>query len=81
MLPEVYGTGNVTITVGGADSVGNVVIFKPNVSIPIQTSNPWAQIDQNEARVVTLQVGANSNVTSWQLTEANWQITVVQDTR
>ena len=81
VLPEVYGTGNVTITVGGADSVGNVVIFKPNVSIPIQTSNPWAQIDQNEARVVTLQVGANSNVTSWQLTEANWQITVVQDTR
>ena len=81
VLPEVYGTGNVTITVGGADSVGNVVIFKPNVSIPIQTSNPWAQIDQNEARVVTLQVGSNSNVTSWQLTEANWQITVVQDTR
>jgi len=81
VLPEVYGTGNITITVGGADSVGNVVVFKPNVTIPIQTSNPWAQIDQNEARVVTLQVGANSAVNSWQMTEANWQITVVQDTR
>jgi hypothetical protein len=69
------------VTIGGADSVANVVVFKPNVTIPIQTSNPWAQIDQNEARVVTLQVGANSNVTSWQLTEADWQITVVQDTR
>ena len=81
VLPEVYGTGNITVTIGGADSVANVVVFKPNVTIPIQTSNPWAQIDQNEARVVTLQVGANSNVTSWQLTEADWQITVVQDTR
>jgi len=81
VLPEVYGTGNITVTVGGADSVANIVVFKPNVTIPIQTSNPWAQIDQNEARVVTLQVGANSAVNSWQMTEANWQITVVQDTR
>jgi hypothetical protein len=81
VLPEVYGTGNVTVTIGGADSVANAVVYNANVSMPIQTSDPWVQIDQNEARVVTMQVGSNSAINSWQMTAANWQVTVVQDTR
>ena len=81
VLPEVYGTGNVTVTIGGADSVANTVVYNANVTMPIQTSDPWVQIDQNEARVVTMQVGSNSAVNSWQMTAANWQVTVVQDTR
>ena len=81
VLPEVYGTGNVNITVGGADSVESAPVYKPTVSMPIDTDNPWVQINQNEARVTTLQVGANSAVDSWQITAANWQVTVVQDTR
>jgi len=81
VLPEVYGTGNITVTVGGADSVANAVVYSANVTMPIQTSNPWTQINQNESRVVTMQVGANSAVDSWQMTAANWQVTVVQDTR
>jgi len=81
VLPEVYGTGNVEITIGGANSVESTPVYKPTEIMTIDTDNPWVQIDQNEARVTTLQVGANSAVDSWQITAANWQITVVQDTR
>ena len=81
VLPEVYGTGNITITVGGADSVASNVAYKPSVEMPIVTDNPWVQINQNEARVNTIKVQSNSAVNSWQMSAANWQVTVVQDTR
>jgi len=81
VLPEIYGTGNIDIQIGGADSVAGNVTYRPTVSMPIVTDNPWVQIDQNEARVNTLRVSANSTVNSWQMSSANWQITVVQDTR
>jgi hypothetical protein len=81
VYPEVYGTGNITVTVGGADSVDSSPVYRANVVMPINTSNPWAQIDQNEARVTTLQITSNSAVDTWQMSAANWQITVVQETR
>ena len=81
VLPEVYGTGNVDITVGGSNSVAGNVTYKPTVSLPIVTENPWVQINQNEARITTVKVAANSAVDTWQMSAANWQITVVQDTR
>ena len=81
VLPEIYGTGNIDIQIGGADSVAGNVTYRPTVAMPIVTDNPWVQIDQNEARVNTLRVSANSTVDSWQMSSANWQITVVQDTR
>ena len=81
VLPEVYGTGNINITVGGSDSVGQNPTYKPTQVMAIQTSNPWVQINQNEARVTSIQVGANTAVDTWQMTAANWQVTIVQDTR
>jgi hypothetical protein len=81
VLPEIYGTGNINITVGGANSVDSTPVFKPTQTMVIDTENPWVQINQNEARVTTLKVGSNSATTSWQMTAANWQVTVVQDTR
>jgi hypothetical protein len=81
VLPEVYGTGNIQVTVGGADSVASTPTFRPTVTMPIVTDNPWVQIDQNEARVTTVQVSNSSNTDQWQLSAANWQVTVVQDTR
>ena len=81
VLPEIYGTGNIDITIGGADSVASTPTYKPTVVMPIVTDNPWIQVDQNEARVVTMQVGNTSSTDSWQLSAANWQVTVVQDTR
>jgi len=81
VYPEVYGQGNIDITVGGADSVASTPTFRPTVELPIVTDNPWAQIDQNEARVVTVQVSSNSSANTWQMSAVNWQVTVVQDTR
>ena len=81
VYPEVYGTGNINVTVGGADSVGQTATFKPVEIMAIDTSNPWIQVDQNEARVTSIIVAGNSASTSWQMTAANWQVTVVQDTR
>ena len=81
VYPEVYGTGNITVTVGGSDAVANPVVYSANVIMPIVTDDPWAQIDQNEARVNTLQIQSNSAVDSWQMSAANWQVTVVQETR
>jgi hypothetical protein len=81
VLPEIYGTGNIDITIGGNNSVASSPVYKPTETMQIQTDNPWIQVDQNEARVTTLQVASNSAVNSWQMTAANWQVTVVQDTR
>ena len=81
VLPEVYGTGNIQITVGGADSVASTPVYKPTQTMDIVTNNPWVQINQNEARVTTVKVASNTATTSWQMTAANWQVTVVQDTR
>jgi hypothetical protein len=80
VLPEVYGTGNINITIGGNNSVGSAPSFQSTQTVPIQTDNPWVQIDQNEYRVITMQVGTTSSTDSWQLSAANWQVTVVQDT-
>jgi hypothetical protein len=81
VYPEIYGTGNIDITVGGSNSVGSNVTYKPTETVAINTENPWVQINQNEARVTTIKVQSNSAVNSWQMSAANWQVTVVQDTR
>ena len=81
VLPEVYGTGNILVTVGGANSVASAPVYKPTEEMAIVTENPWIQVDQNEARVTTVKFESNSAVDTWQLSAANWQVTVVQETR
>lgn len=81
VYPEVYGTGNITIAIGGANAVGNTAVYKTAVDVAIQTENPWVQISQNEERITSVKVTSNSAVNSWQISALNWQITKVQDTR
>jgi hypothetical protein len=81
VYPEIYGTGNIDVTVGGADSVASTPKYETTQTMPITTNNPWVQINQNEARITSIQVSANTTTNSWQMTAANWQITKVQDTR
>lgn len=81
VLPEVYGSGNIQITIGGNNSVASSPTFQPTVNMPIVTDDPWVQIDQNEYRVITMKVAQVSSTDTWQLSAANWQVTVVQDTR
>jgi hypothetical protein len=80
-LPEITGTGNVNITVGGQYSTGSPVIFKPTVEFDIDGITPWVQIDQNDFRQNTIKVEQSSTSESWQMTAINWQITITEDSR
>jgi len=81
VLPEVNGTGNITITVGGADSVGANVLYQDPVDMVISTDSPWCQINQNDSRVVSVKITNVSSTTAWETTALNWQITIVEDAR
>ena len=74
-------TGNVTITIGGAGSVGAAPTFAPAVTIPIDTDNPWTQINQNVNRVNTIEISNTSSTVRWLVTAVNWQFKVTQDSR
>ena len=74
-------TGNVTVTLGGSNSVGSQPDFKPAVTLPIASNDPWTQINQNAYRVNTLILGDSSANTTWQCTAVNWQFTPTQDAR
>jgi hypothetical protein len=74
-------TGNITIQIGGADSVGQQPTFKPAVTIAIDTNDPWCQINQNAFRVNTLKLNNSSTTDTWQCTAVNWQFTPTQDAR
>jgi hypothetical protein len=81
ILPEVVGTGNIAITVGGANSVGQVPTYKPTETMVIDTNSPWVQINQNDQRSVSVKLESNTNSTTWQTTAINWQITIIEDDR
>ena len=96
ILPEVVnidqvgipieGIGNITVRVGGTNSVGTTVENQPNgfqtpVVMPIATQNPWTQINQNAHRVVTIELNNTSSTDTWQCTAVNWQFTPTEDSR
>lgn len=81
VLPEVYGTGTFVIQVGGADSVGQTPTFKTTATMDIATSNPWIQTNQNTQRVSSIIAGTNDSTGTWIMSQANWQVTVTEDTR
>ena len=74
-------TGNITVTVGGSNSVGQVPTFKPPVTITLNTDYPWTQINQNAYRINTVEVSNSSSTDTWLLSAINWQFTPTQDAR
>jgi hypothetical protein len=81
VLPEVYGTGTFVVQVGGADSVGSTPEFKTTATMFIATDNPWIQTQQNTQRVSSVIAGTNDSTGTWIMTQANWQISIVEDDR
>ena len=81
VYPEVYGTGNVTVQVGGSNSVGQSPTFKANVVMTPSTNTPWVQIAQNTNRTASIKISSNDATDTWQVTQANWQLTITEDTR
>jgi hypothetical protein len=73
--------GNVTVTIYGAESVGSAPASTVPVQMPIDTSSPWCQIDQNAYRVNSLELSNSSNSSIWMCSAATWQVTQVEDDR
>lgn len=90
-IPITPGTGNVTVTIKGANSVGSEPTDRNggivSVTIPVDangttnTDNPWAQINQNAFRVNTIELSNSSNADIWMCSATTWQITQVEDDR
>ena len=74
-------TGNITVTIGGADSVGETPTFKTAVTMNLDTSNPWTQIDQNVFRVNSIKLSNTSSTDTWICPGITWQLTPTQDAR
>jgi hypothetical protein len=97
LLPEVYNLnaagltidpatetnriGSVDVRVEGANSVGQAPVTTVAVSIPTNTDQPWAQINQNAHRVNTLSISDSSTTTSWICTSTTWQFTQTEADR
>jgi hypothetical protein len=83
VLPEVYGstTGTFTIQIGGADSVGSTATFRTTATVAINTSNPWITTVQNTQRVTSIIAGTYDNTSTWVMSQANWQISIIEDSR
>jgi hypothetical protein len=80
---QIDGVGNITVTVGGVNSVGQNLTAgdKPVVTMAINTNNPWTQITQNAFRINSLELTNTSAVDAWQCTAVNWQFTPTEDSR
>jgi hypothetical protein len=80
-LPVYPSTGNVTITIEGALSVGSAPAAVTGIDMVIDTDNPWAQINQNSYRVNSIEISNSSNTNIWMCSATTWQFTQTEDDR
>jgi hypothetical protein len=85
-IPLYPATGNITVTIEGANSVGSIPVAKTPVTLAVDAdgnagNNPWAQINQNAFRVNTIELSDVSNASIWMCSATTWQITQVEDDR
>ena len=80
-LPVANSTGNITVTVGGSNSVGQDPTFKAAITIACNTDSPWTQINQNAFRINSVKLTNTSNTTTWLCSATTWQYTQTQDDR
>lgn len=79
VLPEVAGTGELKITVGGANSTAQDPTYGQTGRMYIDTDNPWVTTQQNAVRTVSVKVESNDATDTWNATAINWQATIVED--
>jgi len=85
-IPLYPATGNITVTIEGANSVGSLPTAKTPVTLAIDANgnagaNLWAQINQNAFRVNTIELANSSNTAVWMCSATTWQVTQVEDDR
>jgi hypothetical protein len=79
LLPEVAGSGNLNITVGGANSTAQAATYGATEVVAVSTDNPWVTTQQNNVRTVSVKVESNDATNAWNLTALNWQTTITED--
>ena len=79
LLPEISGSGVVTVTVGGANSTAQTPVFGQTGTMTINTDSPWVTTQQNTVRTVSLKIETNDSTSTWNATAVNWQATITED--
>ena len=74
-------TGSIDITIEGANSVGSASSSSTPITVQLDTSNPWAQINQNSFRINNIQMGDTSYTDTWICSAITWQYMQVEDDR
>jgi hypothetical protein len=74
-------TGNISVKVEGAYSVGSSPIASTEHTMVLDTDNPWIQVDQNSRRVNSIELSNSSSTDIWMCSATTWQITQVEDDR
>ena len=80
-LPLYPSPGNIAIKIEGAGSVGAEPAATTNVTMTINTTQPWCQINQNAHRVNSIEINNTSNADIWMCSASTWQFTQVEDDR
>ena len=79
ILPEVSGTGKLTISVGGANSTAQTPTYGTSVQTDIVTDNPWVTTQQNSVRTMAVKIESNDATNTWNVPALNWQATITGD--
>jgi hypothetical protein len=79
LLPEISGTGNINITVGGANSTAQTPTYGQTDLTAISTDTPWVTTQQNTVRTVAVKFGSNDATYTWNMTALNIQATLTED--
>jgi len=73
--------GNLTVTLEGANSVGQAAQTVNSQTITSDTDYPWIQYNQNAYRVNTVEMSNSSNKQIWMVNAITWQFTQTEDDR
>jgi hypothetical protein len=79
LLPEISGSGNLNISVGGAASVAQSPVFASSQAYAVVNDHPWINAPQNNFRTLSFNINSNDTTSSWNITALNWQATVTED--
>jgi hypothetical protein len=78
-VPFYPAVGSLNVTIEGAESVGSSPTYVAPVTVQLNTTQPWAQIDQNENRVSSIQLDNTSSTNIWMCSAVTWQVRKVED--
>jgi hypothetical protein len=84
LFPEVTTTTpsvnpKITITLGGASSVGQPPFFGDPEVVNIVTSDPWVTTTQNDVRTVALKISSTDTNNTWNMSAMTFLSTIVED--